>query len=261
VDRYHFEPPGDIMNIEEIIQVPYTTRPKMQKNTGFVFNPNPSVKYLSEKTKQLAMFGYDLYGMNIKAITNQLIRRAESMTGKTITGDIIDFALNFEEDVAIMNDGILSAICFCFPSSWIPFKALNKSLMQIHHPVADGEHLRKVSDKLAQTIADPVLGSFERHVWTITRVPELSNHPEIKEQYKDVPATLENLYFRHERQTTLPLNDCRTSLFFVKINVVPLVNLWYNNSQLIKESINSMSGEIIRYKNLEEIKTVLSSMD
>jgi hypothetical protein len=39
------------------------------------------------------------------------------------------------------------------------------------------------------------------------------------------------------------------------------VNLWYNNSQLIKESINSMSEEIIRYKNLEEIKTVLSSMD
>ena len=60
------------MNIEEIVQVPYTTRPKMQKNTGFVFNSNPSVRYLSEKQKQLAMFGYDLYGMNIKSITNQL---------------------------------------------------------------------------------------------------------------------------------------------------------------------------------------------
>ena len=184
--------------------------------------------------------------------------KVEEFLGKPITGDIIDFAMNFEEDVAIMHDGVLSAICFCFPSSWIPSTALNKTLEQIHQPVADGDHLRQVSHKLAKTMADPVLGSFERHVWTITNVPELSNHPSVKEKYYDVPIKFDNLYFRHERQTTMPLEDCSTSLFFVKVNVVPLKEVW---APLIKESINSMTDAVLDYKNLKGIKSVLSSME
>lgn len=246
------------MNIEEIVKVPYTTQPRMTRNVGDVYNPNPSQIYLEDKSRQLYNFGYDLYGVNIPCITGKLIEKCESFLGKRVTGDIIYFAMNFEEDVAIMHNGVLSAICFCFPSSWIPFHGLNKTLEEIHQPVADGEHLRRMSSKLAKTMADPVLGSFCRYVWTITKVPETSNHPVVKEKYHDTDLTFDNLYFRMEKQTTLPLNDGLTSLFFVKVEVVPLKQVWCS---LIKESLNSMSDSIIEYKNLKDIKTVLSSMD
>lgn len=246
------------MNIEEIVKVPYTTQPRMTRNVGDIYNPNPSQIYLEDKSRQLYNFGYDLYGVNIPCITQRLIEKCESFLGKRVTGNIIYFAMNFEEDVAIMHNGVLSAICFCFPSSWIPFHGLNKTLEEIHQPVADGDHLRRISSKLAKTMADPVLGSFCRYVWTITKVPETSNHPVVKEKYNDTDLTFDNLYFRMEKQTTLPLNDGLTSLFFVKVEVVPLKKVW---CPLIKESLNSMSDSIIEYKNLKEIKTVLSSMD
>ena len=246
------------MNIEEIVKVPYTTQPRMAKNVGNVFNPNPSQIYLEDKNRQIYNFGYDLYGMNIPCIKEKIIEKCESFLGKPVTGDIVDFAMNFEEDIAIMHDGLLSAICFCFPSSWIPFYGLNKTLEEIHQPVADGDHLRRVSSKLAKTMADPVLGSFRRYVWTITKVPELNNHPVVKEKYRDTELTFDNLYFRIEKQTTMPLDNGRTSLFFVKVEVVPLKDVWCS---LIKDSVNSMSDEVLHYKNLLEIKTVLSSME
>ena len=246
------------MNIEEIVKVPYTTQPRMTRNVGDVFNPNPSEIYLEDKNRQIHNFGYDLYGMNIPCITGKLIEKCESFLGKPITGDIVDFAMNFEEDVAIMHNGILSAICFCFPSSWIPFYGLNKTLEEVHQPVADGDHLRRVSSKLAKTMADPVLGSFRRYVWTITKVPELSNHPEIKKKYKKNDLTFDNLYFRLETQTTMPLKDGLTSLFFVKVEVFPLKQVWHT---IILESINSMTDAVLEYKNLKEIKILLNEIN
>lgn len=245
------------MNIEEIVKVPYTTQPRMSRNTGDVFNTNPSRFYLDQKEIQLKTFGHDLYGTNLQCEKNEIIRKCEEFAGKPVTNNIIDFAMNFEEDVAIMHNGVLSAICFCFPSSWIPFTALNKTLEEIHKPVADGDHLRRVSSKLAKTMADPVLGSFRRYVWTLTKVPDLSNHPEIKHKYNDVEISMNNLYLRVETQTTLPLNDSLTSLFFVKVDVVPLIEVWEKNDKLIIDSIDSMSDSVVEYKNLREIKQFL----
>jgi hypothetical protein len=247
-------------NLEHIVRAPYNTQPRMSRNTGPVFNSNPRVKYLNEKVKQLESFGSDLYGFTIDCVTNQLIRRVESFTGKAVTGDIVEFALSFEEDIAIMHRGCLAAICFCFPSSWVPNSALGKSLYEIHEPVADGEQLRKVSGKLASVMSDPTMGSFERFVWTINRVPELSNHPDVKKMYDDTPLIFENLFFRVERQTTLPLSGGQTSLFFVNVEVTPLRDVWDENKSLILESINSMSDKVLIYKNLTEIKFLLNSI-
>lgn len=64
----------------------------------------------------------------------------------------------------------------------------------------------------------------------------------------------ENLYLRVETQTTTPL-DKEISLFFVKVDVHPLTKVWSNK---ILESINSMSNEVLEYKNLFEIKDFLN---
>jgi hypothetical protein len=250
-----------IMNIEDIIKVPYTTQPHMSRNTGDAFNRTPSAQVLTQKEILLGMFGSDLYGMTIASVTNQLVRRACSITGKPVTGNIVDFAMNFEEDVAIMHKGKLAALCFCFPSSWIPHERLGMSLTEIHGPVADGDHLQRVSQRLAETMADPTLGGFKRHVWTINKVSELCNHPIVKEKYEQDELTLDNLYFRVETQTTLPMADCASSLFFVNVKVYPLRDIWNVNSHRIIESLYSMSDAVLTYKNLHEIKSYLSQLD
>ncbi len=249
------------MNIEDIIKVPYTTQPRMVRNIGDIFIQEPSEDIILRKYMQLKKFSSDLYGETIDSVSNQLIRRACSRLNKPITGDIIDFGMYFEEDVAIMHKGILSAICFCFPSNWVPREGLGKTLAELHAPVADGDVLRRMSPKLSTTMADSSLGSFLRYVWTITKVPNLSCHPDIVQQYKSESVDFNSLYFRVEKQTTMPFSDNNTSLFFVNVEVVPLSKVWYNYKDLIKQSLNSMSESIIEYKNLKEIKTVLSSMD
>ena len=69
-------------------------------------------------------------------------------------------------------------------------------------------------------------------------------------------TTFDNLYFRVETQTSAPIDD-ETSIFFIKIEVLPLKEVWSKN---ILESINSMSDNILNYKGLVEIKDLLNRM-
>lgn len=238
------------------IQVPYTTRPHMTRNTGALFNRNPNPVYIQEKTRELNLLGAALWGHTYEAKTNQLVERAAEFLGKPKVHSIVDLALNFEEDLAIMHNGILSAICFCFPSSWVPADRVGLTLSEIHRPVADNHNLVLASDKLAKTMADPVLGSFKRQVWTITTNSKLSNYPHHLPTVE--PRGVMDLYFRLETQTTAPLGDGYTSLFFVKIDVVPLSSIWESHGSQIKASVNSMSEAVLEYKNLKKIKPILN---
>jgi hypothetical protein len=78
----------------------------------------------------------------------------------------------------VMNKGKLAAICFCFPSGFIPSERIGMSLSDIHKPVGDGEQLVKASPGIARVMTEQA--SFRRHVWTVTNNPHLSNHPRYK---------------------------------------------------------------------------------
>lgn len=249
-------PESVVMNVNDVIKVPYTTRPHMMRNDGAVFNRIPELRYLREKKQMLSEYGSDLYGQQ----DNSIVRRASLHLGLGDIDSIVELASHLEEDVAILHRGVLSAICFCFPSSWVPSQRVGRSLEEIHGPVADGDHLRSASARIAKTISDPTLGSFKRYVWTISRVPHLSNHPKVVDKYRDAVIEIDNLFFRTEIQTTQPLSDGDTCVFFVKVDVVPLKDVWSNHSTLILESINSMSDTILTYKNLHDIKNCLNSM-
>ena len=67
-------------------------------------------------------------------------------------------------------------------------------------------------------------------------------------------SIFENLYFRVETQTTAPI-DKLTSLFFIKVDVLPLAEVW---DIRILESINSMTEEVLNYKSLKKIKEILN---
>ena len=248
------------MNIEELVKIPYTTRPSMSKNTGSLYHKTPSSRYLQQKELELSVFGDQLWGITQESVIGKLVEKSSEHLGIPIQSSIVNFARYFQEDVAIIHHGKLEAICFCFPSGWIPSSGIGKTLMELHGPVADGDHLRSVSDRIASTIQNPSLGSFRRGVWTITKNGELSNHPSKQTDYEHRKPQLDQLYFRWETQTTEPLSDGNTALFFVDVGVKPLIELWPEWSDRIMSSLNSMTDSVAEYKNLISIRQYLNTL-
>jgi hypothetical protein len=97
---------------------------------------------------------------------------------------------------------------------------------------------------------------FRRYVWTLTSLPSLSQLPSYQ---KPVPQSINDLYFRTETQTTVGV-DGEICLFFVKVNMSPLDQVWDDagKRQMIVESINSMSDAVLDYKNLHLIKEIVN---
>lgn len=237
----------------DFVKVPYTTWPSMQKLQGPSFNSNPSREYLAAKQQEIIQWGKDLYA--ITDLGQTLVLAASNACGVKYTENIIDLALQFEEDLAILHNGKLEAICFCFPSSWIPSTRIGMSLSDIHRPVADSDKLVQASNRIASTISDTTLGSFKRHVWTIKSLGDLSNHPG---KTVPKPQSIDDLYFRVETQTTLPFYH-NSALFFVKVDVIPLIEIFKDieTKKTIIDSVNSMTDAVLDYKNLRDIKNLI----
>ena len=237
------------------VTVPYKTSPVMNKNTGPVYKQVQSLSHIISKSTEIDRWGRDLFASR----RPDLVLQASKLLNTTATTDIVHFAMNFVEDVAIMHRGVLEAICFCYPSSWIPGERVGMSLTEIHGPVADGDHLRKMSQRIAETMATQ--GSFRRYVWTISTTGELSNHPKMHRPAITDSTVIDNLYFRMETQTTMPMGDDESSLFFVNVETCPLREFWDDTEkrQAIVDSVNSMSDAILEYKNLFKIKEILNA--
>ncbi len=232
----------------DFIKTPYTTGPNMVRNTGPVFISSPDLKIINQKKKEIERFGTDLYGQ--QSDLNKVIEKAARYCN-VFTDNIVDLALRLEEDVAVMHQGKLAGICFCFPSGFKPSERVGMLLGDIHKPVADGEMLVKASPGIARVMCEQP--SFRRWVWTITNNPNLSNHPDAK--IDSIPQTIDDLYFRVETQTTAKVTD-ETSLFFVKVDVVPLREVW---NRKILDSVNSMTDSVLTYKNLHHIKHLINT--
>lgn len=248
------------MPIEFPVKVPYTTTPNMVRNTGDVWKRRPDRRVLEQKRQELIKFNKDLYSQTDLSANLRLVGQALDYLGLPNYYGIQQLAMSIEEDIAIMHQGRLEAICFCFPSSWIPRERIGQTLADIHAPVADGDKLRQASQRIAETMADPAQGSFRRHVWTITNSGELSQHPANKSDR--IPETMDDLWFRLETQTTAPLGDGVSSLFFVRVETEPLRNIWVDaeKREILMASLNSMSQEVLTYKNLHHIIKLLNEV-
>ena len=237
------------MNID-FIKVPFSNNPSMQKYDGPLFNPNPEEKYISEKHLQIKKYGKDLFGQTEQYGSSDLYKKVSQTLGLVEKESLLETAMKVEEDLAVMHNGKLEAVCFCFPSGWIPGRELKADLSKLHLPVADNDLLLKSSQKLSQHMNKQTI---RRWVWNITTIPGLSNHPS---EERPLLSDFEKLYFRLETQISTPLDEF-SSLFLVKVDVISLKEVW---DELILESINSMSDNIIKYKNLSEIKKFLNTI-
>ena len=237
------------MNID-FIKVPFSNNPSMQKYDGPLFNPNPEEKYISEKHLQIKKYGKDLFGQTEQYGSSDLYKKVSQTLGLVEKESLLETAMKVEEDLAVMHNGKLEAICFCFPSGWIPGNKLSADLSKLHLPVADNNLLLKSSEKLSKHMNKQTI---RRWVWNVTTVPGLSNHPR---EERPLLSNFENLYFRLETQISTPL-DKFSSLFLVKVDVIPLIEVWDTK---IQESINSMTEDVLNYKNLQKVKELINKM-
>lgn len=234
------------------VKVPYTVSADISKYQGVPFNVHPDQFYLDQKKKEL---------LHAKGVVEQLngsglyVKMASQYCGLGAIDQIDLLATHFEEDLAVLHKGQLAAICFCFPSGFVPAEKIGQNFYALHLPVADGQTLRASSDKVTQVISRE--GSmFRRYVWTISSLGSLSQHPSY---VRPMPGSIEDLYFRTETQTTVGLGE-DVCLFFVKVDMRPLTEVWLDQEkkQTIKASINSMTEDTLTYKNLHHIKQIIN---
>jgi len=234
----------------DFIKTPFTNNPSMQKYSGDLINNSPRLEYIDEKINQVSIREPDLYGETKLFQKLGLIDKVSNLLEIEKFKTIKDLSMEIEEDIAVMHNGKLEAISFCFPSGWIPTEALGQDFAYLHGPVADNDLLIKSSQKLSDYMCNHTI---QRWVWNVTTIEDLSNHPKVNRPKLN---SFDDLYFRLETQISSPV-DKETSVFLVLVEVFPLNEVW-NIS--ILNSINSMSENVLKYKNLIEIKKYLNSL-
>ncbi len=238
------------MNID-FVKTPFTNNPTMNRYDGPVFNKKPDSSYLIEKQKEIDTYGESLFGETEMSKDKNLLIKLLNFCDLDENISLNEASVSLEEDFAVMYKGKMELVSVCFPSGWRPKEKLGKHLKDIHKPIADSEKLINASDKLSDYM---VKQSIQRWVWTITTSGKLSEFPEYR---KPDITNFDKLYFRVETQTTAPIDE-HTSLFFIKLDVLPLSEVW---DKRILESINSMTENVLNYKGLTQIKELLNRME
>ena len=247
------------MNIKEIVQTPYSTAPR--------FTPIDFVEfkdYLQEAFEERLIEYNTLMGdMSFEsslAEEKKLVKKTSEAMNIEPFNDIIEMGLEIPDDVIIMHKGKVEAAFVAMASNWDPRSVKGKTLSEVHQPVADNEALVRASDGIWRSMTSGK--SFHRHVWGISPLKGLSNHPRHWPETFEVKS-LDDLYFRIEHERTLTV-DKDTAAFFIDVEVMPLSTVFHLKEEyrgLIKDSINSMSENILAYKNLEHVKELINVHD
>lgn len=141
-----------------------------------------------------------------------------------------------------------------FPSGWDPGERIGRPLRAIHGPVADGERLRLASGALSRAMVDK--GPFVRHIWTLTPDGAPARWPGVAASPRTADDSLADLWFRCERQITLPLPRAGASLFLIRVFMAPLLEVVAEAGRRARlvASLASMSEAVIAYKGLGAVR-------
>ena len=244
-----------IMNIKEIVQIPYSTAPR--------FTPIDFVEfkdYLQEAFEERLIEYNTLMGdMSFEsdvAVEKKLVKKTSEAMNIESFNDIIEMGLEIPDDVIIMHKGKVEAAFVAMASGWNPSKVAGMTLSEVHEPVADSDMLRKASEGIWRAMTSGK--SFHRYTWGISPLKGLSNHPH---HNRPIYHSLDDLYFRVEHERTMTV-DKDTAAFFIDVEVMPLSTVFHLKMEyrdMIKESVNSMSDNILKYKNLLTVKRLLNA--
>ena len=228
------------------IEVPYRMRPNMRPlsiSEPITYQDSQYENYIAEKKRLCS----PIFGNNVtKNVYEKSLEYLQCY-------DFTEATEKYQEDFVIWApdaNGRLSIqiASVCFPSGWAPEEKINKTFAEIHEPVADNKLIMAAADNIATMITQK--GPFVRSVWTIANSPELNRHPFTKKPWTN--DIIDQMYYRTERQVTVPLDNM--AIFFIRTYVLPLLSV---NHDKIKESINSMTEEILTYKDLHYVKSTI----
>lgn len=174
-----------------------------------------------------------------------------------------------QEDFVVLHDEAAGMrtrfLAVCFPSNWNPAEKLGLDFAAIHAPVADNTMLQAG----AKGIVDMAFrkATMLRHVWLLTPCADLSQHPETRRarwedalQQADASASgrlLDQVFFRVERQTTLPLPDLRRAVFFIRVMVCRLSDVLQvepGRAAGLHEALRSMTDAVAHYRGMHGVR-------
>jgi len=170
-------------------------------------------------------------------------------------------SLAFAEDFAVI-DGATACIpwlAVCLPSHWAPEDKIGRHFAQVHAPVADNQVLVAAGEHLARLVTGT--DRWERFVWTITRHPTLSQHPQRCDPAPwPADASAESLaaraFFRTERQTFIPLPGRTQAIFtiHVEMQALALTASVPAQARQLHAAVASMSPAVLAYRGLTDAR-------
>lgn len=205
------------------------------------------------------------------AVLDAIARAYAAQTGEVLEPDAQALAQGLQEDFVILHDepggGFRTRfLSVCFPSNWNPAEKLGLDFGAIHAPVADNAVLQAG----ARGIVDMAFrqAPMLRHVWLLTPNGDLAQHPETRRtRWEDAMAManvpgasgrlVDQVFFRVERQTTLPLPALRRGVFFIRVLVAPLTEVLAvapGRSAELAEALASMSEAVVAYRGMTAVR-------
>ena len=195
-----------------------------------------------------------------------------AQTGVRLAPEADALAEGMQEDFVVLHDesddgaGTMRArfLSVCFPSNWDPAGKLGMDFAAIHAPVADNALLQAG----ARGIIDMAFrqAPMLRHVWLLTPGGDLAQHPETRRtRWDDAVAAadaaggrlIDQVFFRVERQTTLPLPTLRRGVFFIRVLVAPLTDVLAvapGRAAELREALLSMSDAVVAYRGMAAVR-------
>lgn len=207
------------------------------------------------------------------AVLQAIAEAYERQTGVVIAPEADALAQGLQEDFVILHDdreGMRTRfLSVCFPSNWAPAEKIHLDFAAIHAPVADNALLQAGG----QAIIDMAFrqASMLRHVWLLTPNGDLAQHPETRRtRWEDAVAQadasgasgrlIDQVFFRVERQTTLPLPALRRGVFFIRVMVCPLteaLGVEPGRATQLAEALASMSEAVVAYRGMVAVRARL----
>ena len=249
---------------EHVIRTPFDMKPVFTQCERPKFNANNTdLEIQNLKKLELDNLGPDIWFETDVAKEEKLAERTAASLGLfnqhddyqlfTECNSIKDLGLAIEDDVVIMHRGKLEACFVAFPSSWNAGEKVGKTLNELHEPIADNEALLRASEGIMRAMSSGQ--SFHRYTWGISSLSGYSNHPSYERPDFD---SLDDLTFRVEHERTATVIKDTTAVFLIHVDVYPLKEVLKTDFGLIKESIDSMSDNVLEYKNLNKVKELMS---
>ena len=163
-------------------------------------------------------------------------------------------ALALQEDVVVMtreragDGGRAAYLNVVAPSGWDPGAHAGSSFARLHAPVPH----RAPLDAAAGALVDALVarGPFVRHVWSLAPDGALGRHPRRSAPAGAVPPG--RLWYRVERQTTLPVPEADAFVFLIRVYAEPLVRVVADPERraTVAAAVASMDADLLAYKGL-----------